>query len=183
MAAAHPSLSRVPGEFRCEEEWRAGARHRRRLCGTRAGYELQQVGYAVTILEARDRVGGRVWTLKDVVPGKQVEGGGELIGSNHPMWLAYQKVFDLEFLGRQRRGKQSDDSARQSAGRKRHQRELLHQNMDDALDALTDLAATIVDPYQPWINLDAAALDAQSLEDWIAKVDTRLCARTPSVCR
>src|ERR1700720_1735145 len=54
------------------------------FAGLVAGYELQQVGYAVTILEARDRVGGRVWTLDDVVPGKQVEGGGELIGSNHP---------------------------------------------------------------------------------------------------
>jgi monoamine oxidase len=140
------------------------------FAGLVAGYELQQAGYAVTILEARDRIGGRVWTLDDVVPGRQVEGGGELIGSNHPMWLAYQKAFGLEFLD------VSDESNSPMIlhGRRlseKHQRELLH-HMDDALDALTDLAATIVDPYQPWINPDAATLDMQSLEDWIAKVDT-----------
>jgi monoamine oxidase len=140
------------------------------FAGLVAGYELQQVGYAVTILEARDRVGGRVWTLDDVVPGKQVEGGGELIGSNHPMWLGYQKAFGLEFL------EVSDESNSPMILRgdrlgAAHQLELLH-HMDDALDALTDLAATIVDPYQPWINPDAATLDEQSLEEWIARVDT-----------
>ena len=32
------------------------------------------------------------------MPGKNVEGGGELIGSNHPTWVAYAKQFKLEFL-------------------------------------------------------------------------------------
>jgi monoamine oxidase len=140
------------------------------LSGLVAGYELQQVGYAVTIVEARDRVGGRVWTLDDVVPGKQVEGGGELIGSNHPMWLAYQKAFGLEFLD----VTDEPNSPMILHGRQlgeAHQRELLH-HMDEALGELTHLAATIVDPYQPWINPDAAALDRQSLEDWIAKAET-----------
>jgi monoamine oxidase len=144
------------------------------FAGLVAGYELQKAGYTVTILEARERVGGRVWTRDDIVPGKQVEGGGELIGSNHPMWLAYQKIFGLDFLA------VSDEphspmlirGHRLSEAR---ERELLHQ-MDDVLGALTDLAATIVDAYQPWINPDADALDAKSLEEWIAGVDTsELC--------
>src|SRR5262249_52576199 len=140
------------------------------LAGLVAGYELRQAGYAVTILEARARVGGRVWTLDNVVPGKQVEGGGELIGSNHPMWLAYQKIFGLEFLdvSDEPHSPMILDGHRLSESR---QRELLHQ-MDEALSALTDLPATIVDPYQPWINPDASALDARSLEDWLAGVDT-----------
>ena len=38
----------------------------------------------MTVLEARERVSGRVVTLHNFVPGRWVEGGGELIGGNHP---------------------------------------------------------------------------------------------------
>ncbi len=66
--------------------------------GLAAAYELTKAGYDVTVAEARNRVGGRVISFSDIVPGKNVEGGGELIGSNHPAWLAYAKQFGLEFL-------------------------------------------------------------------------------------
>ncbi len=52
----------------------------------------------MTVLEARNRVGGRVITFRDFVPGKHVEGGGELVGSNHPTWVAYADRFKLTFL-------------------------------------------------------------------------------------
>lgn len=34
------------------------------IAGLVSAYELQQAGYRVTVLEARDRVGGRAWTLR-----------------------------------------------------------------------------------------------------------------------
>ncbi|MFL6762467.1 MAG: flavin monoamine oxidase family protein [Sphingomicrobium sp.] len=34
------------------------------IAGLVAGYELRRAGYHVTILEARDRIGGRVWTIR-----------------------------------------------------------------------------------------------------------------------
>jgi len=34
------------------------------IAGLVAAYELQQAGYKVTVLEARDRVGGRAWTIR-----------------------------------------------------------------------------------------------------------------------
>ena len=43
-------------------------------------------------------MGGRVLTFRDFVPGKHVEGGGELVGSNHPTWVAYAERFKLSFL-------------------------------------------------------------------------------------
>src|SRR5688572_3455403 len=66
--------------------------------GLAAAYELSKAGYDVTVVEARNRVGGRVITFSDIVPGKTVEGGGELIGSNHPAWVGYAKQFGLRFL-------------------------------------------------------------------------------------
>jgi monoamine oxidase len=34
------------------------------IAGLSTGYELRKAGYDVTILEARDRVGGRNWTIR-----------------------------------------------------------------------------------------------------------------------
>lgn len=34
------------------------------IAGLAAGYELIKAGYAVTVIEARDRIGGRVWTIR-----------------------------------------------------------------------------------------------------------------------
>jgi len=65
--------------------------------GLAAAYELKSAGYDVLVLEARNRVGGRVVTFRDFVPGKHVEGGGELVGSNHPNWVAYADRFKLTF--------------------------------------------------------------------------------------
>ena len=66
--------------------------------GLAAAFELKSAGYDVLVLEARNRVGGRVITFRDFVPGKHVEGGGELVGSNHPTWVAYADRFKLSFL-------------------------------------------------------------------------------------
>ena len=44
------------------------------IAGLTAAYELEQAGYFVTLLEARERVGGRAWTLRD---GDRIEMVGE----------------------------------------------------------------------------------------------------------
>jgi monoamine oxidase len=48
-----------------------GAEHRTKViilgagvAGLSAAYELNKAGYACTVLEARDRVGGRNWTIR-----------------------------------------------------------------------------------------------------------------------
>ena len=66
--------------------------------GLTAAYELSQAGYDVTVVEARNRVGGRVISFSDLVPGKIVEGGGELVGTNHPRWIRYAERFKLKLV-------------------------------------------------------------------------------------
>src|SRR5882672_2657764 len=65
------------------------------FAGLAAANELVAAGYRVHLYEARNRLGGRVLTLPDVAAGKVVEGGGEFVGANHPVWAAYAKQFDL----------------------------------------------------------------------------------------
>ena len=67
------------------------------LAGLSAAYELSRSGADVTVLEARNRLGGRVLSFHDLVPGGTMEGGAELIGSNHPIWNAYAKQLGFEY--------------------------------------------------------------------------------------
>ena len=90
--------------------------------GLAAAYELSSAGYDVTVVEARNRVGGRVVSFSDMVPGKNVEGGGELIGSNHPTWVAYAKQFKLEFLDVTEERRRGADRARTASGCRRRGR-------------------------------------------------------------
>ncbi|MEP4892369.1 MAG: FAD-dependent oxidoreductase [Aliiglaciecola sp.] len=51
------------------------------LSGLNSAHLLEQAGLSVTVLEGRDRIGGRLFTMDDV-PGKP-EAGGQTIGSNY----------------------------------------------------------------------------------------------------
>ena len=50
------------------------------LAGLAAAYDLAAMGAAVTVIEARDRVGGRVWTIREGFADRQhAEAGGDMI--------------------------------------------------------------------------------------------------------
>jgi monoamine oxidase len=54
------------------------------LAGLSAAHELAAAGAQVILLDARDRIGGRVWTMRDGFAGGQYgELGGEFIDENH----------------------------------------------------------------------------------------------------
>ena len=54
------------------------------LAGLVAARDLSAAGATVTVVEARDRVGGRVWTLRDgFVDGQHAEAGGDMIDEDH----------------------------------------------------------------------------------------------------
>src|SRR5262245_40966737 len=64
--------------------------------GLTCAYELVRAGHRVTVLEARDRPGGRVWTLREPLPaGLLAEVGATFLPDNHPLPLHYAAVFGL----------------------------------------------------------------------------------------
>lgn len=66
------------------------------MAGLVAGYELSQLGHDVTILEARNRPGGRVQTLREPFSdGLYAEAGAARIPTNHELTLKYVKLFDV----------------------------------------------------------------------------------------
>ena len=67
------------------------------ISGLVAAYELTAVGHDVTILEARKRFGGRVFTLQRAFQGEDLlELGAARILHNHHLTLGYIKHFGLK---------------------------------------------------------------------------------------
>ncbi len=66
------------------------------LSGLHAANLLQEQGLDVLVLEGRNRLGGRVYTLMDI-PGKP-EAAGELIGGNYARMLDTARRLDLELF-------------------------------------------------------------------------------------
>jgi monoamine oxidase len=144
--------------------------------GLAAAYELSKVGYDVTVVEARNRVGGRVISFSDLVAGKNVEGGGELIGSNHPAWVGYAKQFNLQFLD----VSEEDLEAPVVINGKRltsDQSDELWEEMEKAFNTIVTDAAK-VDANQPWTSPNAAALDKRTLASWIKGLDASPLCKT-----
>jgi monoamine oxidase len=81
------------------------------IAGLVSAYELRKAGYKVTVLEARDRIGGRVWTIRggDRIeqtgrpdqqatfdPGLYFNAGAARIPSTHRIILGYARRFGVK---------------------------------------------------------------------------------------
>jgi len=70
------------------------------MAGLVAGYELQQAGHDVKILEARERVGGRILTLREPFSnGLYAEAGAMRLPSTHKLVQAYIQKLGLQTTG------------------------------------------------------------------------------------
>jgi monoamine oxidase len=66
------------------------------LAGLSCANELARLGISARVIEASDRVGGRVASLRDYFPGQVVERGGEFISSSHNAMIGYARSLGLE---------------------------------------------------------------------------------------
>jgi monoamine oxidase len=66
------------------------------LAGLVAAFELKREGHEATVLEAQNRVGGRIYTLREpFAPGLYAEAGGMRIPRAHDLTLRYCELFGL----------------------------------------------------------------------------------------
>ena len=138
------------------------------FAGLAAAHELLAAGYQVTVLEARDRVSGRVVTFDNFVPGRWVEGGGELIGSNHPIWVAYAKKFGLDLI----EIPESDASVPVVLDGKLltdEESEPLWEQVEKIQARITRDARPVV-ADKPWNTPNAKALDRRSVAEAFARI-------------
>jgi monoamine oxidase len=66
------------------------------LAGLSAALMLHEAGLGVLVLEARQRVGGRVYTIRGFPDDQYAEGGAELIDLDHRLMAAYMGRFGLQ---------------------------------------------------------------------------------------
>lgn len=152
------------------------------LAGLAAAYELQRAGWRVTVLEARPRVGGRVYSLRSFLHGQVAEGGGEFIEEPHTRMLAFAREFHLP-LGRVGSWQGQDEDWASLAGRAGRLADSdlwgidLRQEVDRIWRALAELGKLVPDPDRPQEAPEASRLDRQSALDWIRSLDVHPLAQ------
>lgn len=149
------------------------------LAGLSAARELHRAGAEVVVLEARDRVGGRLEGGE--IEGFPIELGGTWIGEGHARMYALVEELGLEtFRTWNDEGKllvQLGDKRALVAGNKGAVPRLNPFALADLAQGMArfDRLARSVDPARPWAHPKAELLDGQTFETWV-----RRTLRTPS---
>ncbi|HTT86730.1 MAG TPA: FAD-dependent oxidoreductase [Acidimicrobiales bacterium] len=137
--------------------------------GLSAARELARAGVDVRVVEARDRVGGRVWTTA-TSSGALVDHGGQWIGPGQSL---LQKVAD-EYGAETFPTFTTGEGVEWRAGTRATYAGLVPTSdpaaAADGVEAIfeLDLAAREVPLEAPWDAPDAKGLDAQTLGSWLA---------------
>lgn len=138
------------------------------VTGLTAATELVRSGRSVVVLEARDRVGGRLWT--DTVDGVMLELGGQWVSPDQCALLATIDELGLETFSRYRDGESvyigRDGVRRTFTGPAFPVTAATRAEVGRITAILNDLAQR-TDPGRPWDLPNAADLDRISFASWL----------------
>ena len=136
--------------------------------GLTAANELRKAGLSVAVLEARDRVGGRLWT--DVIDGAMLEIGGQWISPDQTALIETVDELGLDTFSRYRDGDSvyvgPDGVARRFTG----EMFPVAPETEEAIGRVTEMLDAMVaeiDPDRPWAHPKAAEWDAISWDAWL----------------
>lgn len=137
------------------------------LAGLSAARALVAQGHTVTVLEARDRVGGR--TRRGVIAGQPIEVGGQWVGPAQTEVLGLIEELGLETFLTHDIGDallHADGKIKRWADGTYGLDEGSLMEVAGLLVKIDELAAT-VDLDAPWMTANAAEYDSQTLDTWL----------------
>jgi monoamine oxidase len=137
--------------------------------GLTAALRVAQAGRSVVVLEARDRVGGRVWTDR-LADGTPIDRGGAWLGPGQDRLYALAREMDVGTYPTFVDG----DNLLVRDGRVHRYRGLIPRGMSWFAVASLGMAIRRLDAMAkrvpldaPWTASGAAAFDARSIADWL----------------
>ncbi|WP_353113798.1 NAD(P)/FAD-dependent oxidoreductase [Microbacterium sp.] len=136
--------------------------------GLTAANELRKAGLSVAVLEARDRVGGRLWT--DDVDGAMLEIGGQWVSPDQQALIDTIAELGLETFSRYREGDSvyvgADGVAKRFTGEMFPVSAATESAIAEITERLDAMVAEI-DPDRPWAHPRAEEWDSVSWDAWL----------------
>ncbi len=136
--------------------------------GLTAANELRKAGLSVAVLEARERVGGRLWT--DVIDGAMLELGGQWVSPDQSALIETIDELGLETFSRYREGESvyigPDGAVSRFTGEMFPVSAETERTIDEITGRLDEMVAEI-DPDRPHAHPRAAEWDTVSWEAWL----------------
>ena len=136
--------------------------------GLTAANELKRAGLSVAVLEARDRVGGRLHT--DVIDGAMLEIGGQWVSPDQDALIDTVAELGLETFSRYREGDSVYVGPNGVATRFTGEMFPVSPETERVLAEITDRLDAMVaeiDPDRPWAHEKAAEWDTISWDAWL----------------
>ncbi|GAA2225097.1 FAD-dependent oxidoreductase [Herbiconiux moechotypicola] len=136
--------------------------------GLTAAHRLQQAGKSVLVLEARDRIGGRLWT--DHIDGQLYEIGGQWVSPDQTALIDMLDELGLDTYSRYREGESvyvsPDGTAHRFTGDIFPAGATTEAELERLIGVLDGLVAEI-DPAAPWEHPRASEFDHISFTLWL----------------
>ncbi|MFJ6678671.1 flavin monoamine oxidase family protein [Microbacterium sp. NPDC091382] len=136
--------------------------------GLTAANELRKAGLSVAVLEARERVGGRLWT--DVIDGAMLELGGQWVSPDQDALIDTVAELGLDTFSRYREGDSVYVGPDGAVSRFTGEMFPVSPETERTIDEITrrlDAMVAEIDPDRPYAHPKAAEWDTITWDAWL----------------